>query len=599
MDSDDTDTAKLGTSDTTDEGGERERVTDRRITGDRYRLGQVIGAGGMGEIIAARDLQIGRDVAIKLMQARAPSERAIARFVREAQIQGRLDHPAIVPVHELGRDHVGRPFFAMKKLAGTTLADLLSGTPARPRLLRAFVDVCLAIEFAHAHGFLHRDLKPENIMLGDFGEVYVLDWGVAKVIGTLEAIDSAPPFGGAKPDLAIDDISDEAATAAGVVIGTAGYMAPEQACAAPDLDARADVYALGCMLFEILAGERMLPNGGAGLVGAIVGVDGRPSTRAPDREIPPELDALCERATARDRNDRIATARELGEGVQRYLDGDRDLAVRKTLAQQHLDTATAAFAAGDREDTRRTAMREAGRALALDPTLHGAAELLGRLMLEPPAVSPVEVRHAIAADNARASLRTMRAGSLVLLAYFLFIPVFIWISPASSWEAVAMLATVAVTVFLARLMVRTGQDVRMPLLLSCFCTLVVMGRMYSPYLLPPAVAAVTVQGLLSGPRFGRRHTALIMSVVCGGVFLPWIGELTGVLSPTASFTADGLLISTPYLVGDVLPQYIAFVVGVIALIGASVAMTLASRRAERLARDYLYLQAWHLRQLVS
>jgi eukaryotic-like serine/threonine-protein kinase len=584
MDSDEVETADAGTAETTDESGERDRSANRRITGDRYQLGEAIGRGGMGEVIAARDQQIGREVAIKLMQSRAPSERAIARFVREAQIQGRLDHPAIVPVHELGRDLDGRPFFAMKKLAGTTLAALLDAP--RPRLLRAFVDVCLAVEFAHTRGFIHRDLKPDNIMLGDFGEVYVLDWGVAKVIGEPDG----PP---------IEDVSGELATAAGVAIGTAGYMAPEQARGVPDLDARADVYSLGCVLFELLSGERLLPKGAGGLATAIAGIDGRPSLRAPDREIPPELDALCDRATARDRKDRIATARELGDSVQHYLDGDRDLARRKTLAQEHLDTATAAFAAGDREDTRRTAMREAGRALALDPTLHGAAELLGRLMLEPPPVAPAEVRVAIAEDNSRAVQRTMRTGSYVLLAYFLFVPMLIWIHPRSYWEGIAMFVMVGISALFARLLARPGSMSTVPILVSCFLTLVLMARMFTPYLLPPGVAAVTAHGLLSGPKVGRRHSAMIMAVMCAGVLLPWLAEVTGVLSPTAAFTPQGMLLTTPYTTGDALPLYVTYVAFVITLVGASVVMAATSRRAERTARDYLYLQAWHLRQLVG
>src|SRR5262245_47666793 len=140
------------------------------ITGDRYRIGRRIGRGGMGEVLVAADEQIGREVAIKRMRAKDPPERAILRFEREARIQGRLDHPAIPPVHELGRDVDGLPFFAMKKLAGTTLAEILKAGESpkfpRQRLLRALADVCLAVEFAHTRGFVHRDLKPENIMLG-------------------------------------------------------------------------------------------------------------------------------------------------------------------------------------------------------------------------------------------------------------------------------------------------------------------------------------------------------------------------------------------------------------------------------------------------
>src|SRR5262249_4660553 len=152
------------------------------------------GAGGMGEVVAARDEMIGRDIAIKRMLDSDPTDEQVARFLREARIQGTLNHPAIPPVHELARDREGRPYFAMKRVTGATLAAVLVGLRTnnldimkrfgRERLLRAFAEVCLAIEFAHTRGVIHRDLKPANIMLGEFGEVFVLDWGVAKVQGS-------------------------------------------------------------------------------------------------------------------------------------------------------------------------------------------------------------------------------------------------------------------------------------------------------------------------------------------------------------------------------------------------------------------------------
>src|ERR1700733_12360537 len=131
-----------------------------------YELGDVIGRGGVGEVIAAHDLRIERGVAIKRMRTEQPSPEAAARFLREAKIQARLDHPAIVPVHELGTDPEGRPYFTMKRLAGTTLAQRLAlHEPIQP-LLRALVDVCFAVELAHTRHVVHRDLKPSNIMLG-------------------------------------------------------------------------------------------------------------------------------------------------------------------------------------------------------------------------------------------------------------------------------------------------------------------------------------------------------------------------------------------------------------------------------------------------
>ena len=146
----------------------------------RYKLGGVLGRGGMGEVRFAHDVRVDREVAVKLMRPEQRDEASIARFFLEARVQARLDHPAVVPVHDLGIDAHGNPYFVMKRLAGTTLSAVLAQTGADPavrakwsrrQLLAHFIDVCLAVELAHTRGVIHRDLKPSNIMLGDFGEV--------------------------------------------------------------------------------------------------------------------------------------------------------------------------------------------------------------------------------------------------------------------------------------------------------------------------------------------------------------------------------------------------------------------------------------------
>ena len=258
----------------------------------RYVVGPKLGEGGMGEVLLAIDPVLGREVAIKRMRER--SSASVERFVREACVQARLDHPAIVPVYELSEDAHGRPYLVMKRLSGKTLAELLD-TPGVPqaRLLRAFVEVCHAIELAHARGIVHRDLKPSNVMLGDLGEVYVLDWGVALLGDDLDA----PP-----PD--------------GTALGTPGYIAPEQIDEPARTGPAADIYSLGCILFEILAGVRLHPPGLAGLASAI---SGRARTVPGDHNLPRALDALCTHATALEPRAR-PTAHELARGVERYLD---------------------------------------------------------------------------------------------------------------------------------------------------------------------------------------------------------------------------------------------------------------------------------------
>ncbi|HSD87355.1 MAG TPA: serine/threonine-protein kinase, partial [Kofleriaceae bacterium] len=214
---------------------ERPRGTPRPSTGKlagRYRIVEQLGKGGMGEVLLAIDVTLNREVAIKRMLTPDPSESQVARFLREARVQGRLEHSAIAPVYELSRDVDGRPFFVMKRLSGTTLADIIDDNAegyTLQRLLRAFTEVCHAVELAHSRGVIHRDLKPSNIMLGDFGEVYVLDWGVAKVTGDQELADI---------------LAGATSTMPGVVIGTKPYMPPEQQ-AGIEIDHRIDVYALG------------------------------------------------------------------------------------------------------------------------------------------------------------------------------------------------------------------------------------------------------------------------------------------------------------------------------------------------------------------
>ena len=268
----------------------------------RYELKTQLARGGMGEIWLARDRRVDRDIAIKLMRRDASRDpQAVGRFLREARVQGRLEHPSVVPVHDLGGGETA-PFFAMKRLTGTTLGVVIEARFhgerealerwTRPLLLARLIDVCLAIELAHRSGVIHRDLKPANIMLGDLGEVYVLDWGVALLGDDLDA----PP-----PD--------------GTALGTPGYIAPEQIDEPARTGPAADVYSLGCILFEILAGVRLHPSGLAGLASAI---SGRART-APGHELPRELDALCTRATAFDPRAR-PSAHELARGVERYLD---------------------------------------------------------------------------------------------------------------------------------------------------------------------------------------------------------------------------------------------------------------------------------------
>ena len=296
---------------------------------DRYRTTDLLGQGGMGEVRCAFDVKIGREIAIKTMLA-LPDEAmtlAASRFLREARVQALLEHPAIVPVYDIGTDARGLPFFTMKRVRGETLHDVIGtvikslrttqGQRGRHRMLSAFMTVCLALDYAHQRGVVHRDLKPENIMLGPHGEVYILDWGVAKIGGQSS--------GGSAPDLDFGD----SGTRPGEMIGTPGFMPPEQVLGQHDeVDARSDVYALGALLYEILTCKPLHDGHDVMHILESTMTATRADAEAPS-DVPPEL-AL--RATRFHKEDRPKSAREVADAIERYLDGDRDEELRKRLA---------------------------------------------------------------------------------------------------------------------------------------------------------------------------------------------------------------------------------------------------------------------------
>ena len=225
----------------------------------RYELGEEIASGGMGIVYSARDHVLGREVAVKTLRpALASHPRVVARFREEAKITAQLQHPGIPPVHDLGELPDGRPFLAMKLIKGRTLAVLLKDRGGQvadlPRFLGIFEAVCQAVGYAHSRGVIHRDLKPGNVMVGAFGEVQVMDWGLAKTLGG--------PFGDGlptdePPGTVIDVGRDpDGHTQAGSQMGTPAYMPPEQAKGEiAQIDRRSDVFALGAVLCEILTGE--------------------------------------------------------------------------------------------------------------------------------------------------------------------------------------------------------------------------------------------------------------------------------------------------------------------------------------------------------
>jgi tetratricopeptide (TPR) repeat protein len=291
---------------------------------DRYTLSRLHATGGIGRVWLARDASLGRDVALKeLRPERAGSPAVWARFLKEAQVTGQLEHPGIVPIYELGRRPGDQqPFYTMRFVRGRTLAEAAAAYHRRRasgeagplelrELLTALVGVCNAVAYAHSRGVLHRDLKPQNVVLGDYGEVMVLDWGLARVTG--ERDDMAAP-------LELPAAGEADATVQGQVLGTPAYMAPEQAEGRLDLLGPAtDVYGLGAILYEVLAGRPPFRGDDTAAVLRQVAHEAPPRPRSVEKGAPGALEAVCLKALAKSPAARYATAKELAAEVERWL----------------------------------------------------------------------------------------------------------------------------------------------------------------------------------------------------------------------------------------------------------------------------------------
>lgn len=309
----------------------------------RFTLIKKIGEGGLGTVWLARDERLRRNVAIKEMTAQAAqSPKLWKRFTREAEITGHLEHPNVVPLYMSGvNPDTGRPFYAMRFLGKQTLAQAIQEYHAKiaarvdeaidlHRLLNVFLNVCQAIAYAHSRGVIHRDLKPENVVLDSFGQVIVLDWGLAKMESEGE-LALRLTLSGDVDDLLVGQTLD------GDVVGTPLYMSPEQAAGDLDrMDARTDVYGLGAILFAILTGSAPHENSHKSADGTLRikefldGIASRETPRPRDvnASIPRDLESICMRAMAREPFARHATALELASEVERWIAGKHERETR-------------------------------------------------------------------------------------------------------------------------------------------------------------------------------------------------------------------------------------------------------------------------------
>lgn len=283
----------------------------------RFEIQGEIARGAMGRIMAAWDLHLGRPVAIKLLRRSTPRDLDRIRFLEEAQVTGQLQHPSIMPVYEIGRirDQVG---FVMKRIEGRSVKEIIGslqrGDPeversfGLSRILQIFNRLCLAVAYAHSKGVVHRDLKPSNVMVGDFGEVVLLDWGLCKIIS--------------QQTRSSRSTSDRWRTVHGQIIGTPAYMAPEQAMGQIDaVDCRTDVYGLGAILYHMLT--LAPPFGGKSnreiIRKVLNGTVPSARQRAPHRDIPPEVERLVMTCLARDPSERYPNAKAVVDGMEALL----------------------------------------------------------------------------------------------------------------------------------------------------------------------------------------------------------------------------------------------------------------------------------------
>jgi eukaryotic-like serine/threonine-protein kinase len=292
---------------------------------DRYSVVEEIGRGGMGTVYLAFDEELEREVAIKVPNALAGP--ALERRLQlEVHVLAKLEHPGIVPIHDTGRLADGRLFYVMKRVQGRTLRRYLEAVPGLNERLRIFERICEPVTFAHAQGIIHRDLKPENVMLGSFGEVMVLDWGVAKAVVGPQPSEVDPQWPASKPSRDEESARRKASsiTDQGVVLGTRGFMAPEQARgAAGHLDHRADVYSLGAILFLLLTNE-------------VPGSERDPIVQLRRVGVPRPLAAVCGRALAVEPAGRYQTVAALADDVARYRAGRPVDAYPETMVDRAL-----------------------------------------------------------------------------------------------------------------------------------------------------------------------------------------------------------------------------------------------------------------------
>jgi len=573
----------------------------------RYQRQSVLGEGGMGKVWLTRDERIGRRVALKEIREDEGDLATRAMFLREARVQGQLEHPAVVPVYDLGRSEDGKLFFTMKRVRGVTLAEVIEAkrTGEGPlgqrfslrRLLTAYSQICLAVEFAHDRGVIHRDLKPENLMLGDHGEVYVLDWGVARVLR--DDLDADPVEVGAQSVVAAGIARSDAGKTG--LVGTPGYIAPEQFNGAA-VGPAADVFALGAILFELLVHQPLFGTGNPLLriQRTLEGIDVGALVARLDRESPPELVSLCARATAAEVSARVGSARELHDAIDAYLDGERDQQLRRELAESHLaESRRAMLLSVDDVDAHKRALRETGRALALVPDHPEARAIILSLFASSPKAVPPEVDAAIEIERAEQARITARGGTAGMASMLLFLPVLVLLG-IRSWLGIGVffamvICAVGISVVAARKASRS-EGLLYGVVVFNNLVFALCSGLYGPLILVPSMVITnTISFVLHLD--GRARLLAIVSG-CLAVLLPVVLPLVTPMPSAYLPSGDGILVRPLWLALPPIGTAIFVTLGtLIAVVNGSLAVGRV-RDSLTLAERRLQMQRWQLQQLL-
>jgi serine/threonine-protein kinase len=381
-------------------------------------------------------------------------------------------------------------------------------------------------------------------------------------------------------------------TLAGALLGTPGYMAPEQARGEADIGRAADVYALGSILFEILAGETLHPKGDRAVASTMENATTTPAARRPDRQIPPELDAICAAAIVTEPEKR-PTAGEFAERLERYLDGDRDVALRRELATEHIAAARSAIAS----NARVIALRAAGRALALDPESREAAELVTGLILEPPRELPADLQRKLDADDIAFGRRMGRTAAVTFAVCFCFLPFAFVIEVTNAPLIATMFAMFVALALHGEFMFRKSTRPVWFALVGMAVLIALLTRVFGPMIFVPGLVCAAILALSTYPTLLDRPY-LVIGTLISGLVVPLILEATGVWA-TTWWIADGKVETASAALRFEGTASVVFLIAtnlLMILIGGWFARSLAVNRRDVQRR--LEIQAWHLRQLL-